>query len=383
MRIIEEILADYLAGEPLSKEEAAFLENRLMRDKGDKEFVEFWRVLRERYTVDERMGKDSTFAYRSILMKIRRKSRFRKMTWWSSVAAGIILFVGIFFMYDYLFMENIDSKITHLTSGKTYAELKLDNGQIISLTPDVQDIVHADSLSEITNTENMLVYTARARESGLKYNTLRIPVGAEYNLLLADGTKVCLNSGSEIRYPVVFQGDQREVFLTGEAFFQVARDETRKFVVRSGQQTVVVLGTSFNIRSYSQQDFIATTLQEGALQILLPDTTYRMYPGSQVVFDKKTNESSIREVNSELYTSWKDGYYFFDQTSLEEILSTISLWYNLTVVFEDPEAKSLLFTGQLKRYADIQYLLKKFEDTNAVEFIFKENKVIIKNKTNR
>ncbi|MCQ4872276.1 FecR family protein [Butyricimonas paravirosa] len=383
MRIIEEILADYLAGEPLSKEEAAFLKNRLMRDKGDKEFVEFWRVLRERYAVDERMGKDSTFAYRSILMKIRRKSRFRKMTWWSSVAAGIILFVGIFFMYDYLFMENIDSKITHLTSGKTYAELKLDNGQIISLTPDVQDIVHADSLSEITNTENMLVYTARARESGLKYNTLRIPIGAEYNLLLADGTKVCLNSGSEIRYPVAFQGDQREVFLTGEAFFQVARDETRKFVVRSGQQTVVVLGTSFNIRSYSQQDFIATTLQEGALQILLPDTTYRMYPGSQVVFDKKTNESSIREVNSELYTSWKDGYYFFDQTSLEEILSTISLWYNLTVVFEDPEAKSLLFTGQLKRYADIQYLLKKFEDTNAVEFIFKENKVIIKNKTNR
>lgn len=219
MRIIEEILADYLAGEPLSKEEAAFLKNRLMRDKGDKEFVEFWRVLRERYAVDERMGKDSTFAYRSILMKIRRKSRFRKMTWWSSVAAGIILFVGIFFMYDYLFMENIDSKITHLTSGKTYAELKLDNGQIISLTPDVQDIVHADSLSEITNTENMLVYTARARESGLKYNTLRIPIGAEYNLLLADGTKVCLNSGSEIRYPVAFQGDQREVFLTGEAFF--------------------------------------------------------------------------------------------------------------------------------------------------------------------
>ena len=141
MRIIEEILADYLAGEPLSKEEAAFLENRLMRDKGDKEFVEFWRVLRERYAVDERMGKDSTFAYRSILMKIRRKSRFRKMTWWSSVAAGIILFVGIFFMYDYLFMENIDSKITHLTSGKTYAELKLDNGQSIAFTPDVQDSV--------------------------------------------------------------------------------------------------------------------------------------------------------------------------------------------------------------------------------------------------
>lgn len=383
MRIIEEILADYLAGEPLSKEESVFLKNCLMQDKGDKEFVDFCRVLRERYAVDERIGKNSTFAYRSILMKIRRKLLVRKMMWWSSVAAGIMLFVGMFFMYDYLFMENIDTKITPLTPGKTYAELKLDNGEVISLTPDVLNVVHADSLSEITNTENMLVYTARKRESRLRYNTLKVPVGAEYNLLLADGTKVCLNSGSEIRYPVVFQGNQREVFLTGEAFFQVARDETRKFVVRSGQQTVVVLGTSFNIRSYSQQDFIATTLQEGALQILLPDTTYRMYPGSQVVFDKKTNVSSMREVNSELYTSWKDGYYFFDQTSLEEILSTISLWYNLTVVFEDPEAKNLLFTGQLKRYMDIRYLLKKFEDTNAIEFVFKGNEVVIKNKTNR
>lgn len=379
MRTLEEILADYLTGESLSREEMAFLQKQLEENKANKEITCFWKLLEKRCLVDERLERSS--AYNVLLRKIQRKSRIRKFIRFSPVAAGIVLFVGMFWMY-YSSLQGVfvEQNVTQSNTGKVYVELKLANGEVILLTPGERDTIWIDQ-SKIINAGNVLAYANNEQDSVLKYNTLRVPVGAEYNLLLSDGTKVCLNSGSEIRYPIAFTGDQREVFLSGEAFFQVHRDVERRFIIHSGPMMAVVLGTSFNIRAYPQQDFIAATLQEGSLRVELPDSIYQMYPGTQVVFDKETKESVIREVNTELYISWKDGYYFFDRMPLGEILSTISLWYNITVVFEDPELENILFTGQLKRYADITYILQKFEETNSVKFIVEDNKIVVKKKT--
>jgi transmembrane sensor len=190
-----------------------------------------------------------------------------------------------------------------------------------------------------------------------------------------------LNSGSSLRYPVRFAGDIREVFLTGEGFFEVTKDEERPFVVKTEEVDVRVLGTSFNVNAYPDEKVVATTLVEGKVRVGYGSKNFDLDPGMQFVYDREDKTANVRTVDMELYTSWKDGYYYFKQESLERIMDVLAKWYNLNVFFQNPELKNMEFGGRLKRYEDISYLLEKMEETQDVQFIIHGNTIIIKRKT--
>ena len=272
----------------------------------------------------------------------------------------------------------IPGKLQKLDVSKAY--LKLNTGEVIELDKYQGMMIREDSV-RIANADYTLKYSYDSIVPiEVKYDTLMIPRGSEYSIVLTDGTKVFLNAGSEIYYPVAFSGDRREVGLKGEAYFEVAKDESRPFFVQAGDIRIRVLGTAFNVTSYPERERIETTLEQGRIQITNGKEQIDVVPGEQVVYNKKNNLFEVKFIDTKLYTSWKDGYYKFDQMTLEEIMETLALWYDLNVFYANAEVKSLEFTGRLRRYDRVERLFKKIEQTDLVEFELNGKNVVIRKK---
>ena len=159
------------------------------------------------------------------------------------------------------------------------------------------------------------------------------------------------------------------------------KDADHPFVVNAGEIDVRVLGTSFNVNAYPDNGTIETTLVEGKVRVEHEEKEQVLDPGMQLVFDRASGKTDARVVDTEVYTSWKDGYYYFKQESLEKIMDVLARWYDLKVFFQNPELKGMEFGGRLKRYENITYLLEKMEETQDVKFIINENTITIKRKT--
>ena len=390
---ILKIIADELAGENVSREE--------------KESVKRWR---EESSGNERMykmrveelgegvglvrmkgGLDRKKAYERLegemqkkMIRQKEKGKVRRMSWWRYGAgvAGVLMMLGVG-MAIWMKPEenNVRLEEKRVVPGSGQAVLTLGGGEVVLLKRDTSELILADTTLRVTNERNTLVYSEienKRMSEDVVYNTLTVPVSGEYCLVLADGTKVFLNSGSEIRYPAMFRGKRREVLLKGEAWFEVAKDSGREFLVHAGAMDVKVLGTSFNVKAYEKLETVATTLVEGSVEIACDGESFRIVPGEQFVYDKNSREANVMMVDTELYTSWKDGYYKFRQATLKEIMTTLSLWYGLNVFYQNESAKHVEFTGKVKRYEDIRTLLDKFEQTENVVFDIKENNVFIK-----
>ena len=159
------------------------------------------------------------------------------------------------------------------------------------------------------------------------YNEITVPRGGEYKVTLSDGTRIWVNSESYIRFPVVFQGDERRIWVAGEVFLEVAKDAERPFIVNTEKLDVKVLGTRFNVRAYPDEKCVQTTLVEGCVQV---DNSRGevavLHPSEQLVYDVRDGNHEVREVDTELYVSWKDGVYVFVSQRLEDIMSLISKW---------------------------------------------------------
>ena len=390
---ILKIIAAELAGENVSGEE--------------KESVKRWR---EESSGNERMykmiveelgevvglvrmkgGLDRKKAYERLegemqkkMIRQKEKGKVRRMSWWRYGAgvAGVLMMLGVG-MAIWMKPEenNVRLEEKRVVPGSGQAVLTLGGGEVVLLKRDTSELILTDTTLRVTNERNTLVYSEienKRMSEDMVYNTLTVPANGEYQLVLADGTKVFLNSGSEIRYPEVFGKDRREVFLRGEAWFEVAKDSGREFLVHAGAMEVKVLGTSFNVKAYEKLETVGTTLVEGSVEIACDGESFRIVPGEQFVYDKNSREANVMMVDTELYTSWKDGYYKFRQATLEEIMTTLSLWYGLNVFYQNESAKHVEFTGKVKRYEDIRTLLDKFEQTENVVFDIKENNVFIK-----
>ena len=257
-------------------------------------------------------------------------------------------------------------------------QLRLGNGDVLDLDDYGDEMVAVDSFYHVRNENNTLVYSdEEQKKDSVEFNTLTVPVGAEYRLVLADGTRVYLNAGSELRFPVSFPADNREVYLTGEAYFEVAKDSERTFKVHTEVMTTIVLGTSFGVRAYPDQELAMATLAEGRLKVDCGQMEYDLSPGKQVRFDKRTNEGQLLDVDVEQYVSWKDGYYCFDGMALEEVMEMLSVWYGFEVEYVDAEVRRYLLTGRLKRYEDYGYLLRKFNETGGIRLELEGNIVRI------
>ena len=194
-------------------------------------------------------------------------------------------------------------------------------------------------------------------------------------LELSDGTKVWLNSDFELRFPVTFVGDRRNVEIEGEAYFEVAKDEGKPFHVLANGVDIKVLGTSFNVMAY--RGHTITTLVEGKVCLTYKDESVLIVPDWQAEVIAETGKILMREVDARNFTLWKDGVFYFENAALETIAERLSQWYDVNIIFNDEALKKLRYSVEMKRYNNIQDLLTKIEKTQKVKFLIQGKSVYI------
>ena len=197
------------------------------------------------------------------------------------------------------------------------------------------------------------------------YNKIETPIGGKYQVNLPDGSKVWLNSSSSLRFSALFNGDTREVELSGEAYFDVSKNKSKPFRVITKDQIVEVLGTQFNINSYSDEGPIKTTLIEGSVKIIYKDKVVLLSPGQQ--FQPKELVSAVLEADTEEVVAWKEGYFVFKNEDIKSIMRKLSRWYNVEVSYSG-DIPEVGFGGNISRSKDISEVLDVLQLTNAIHF---------------
>ena len=255
---------------------------------------------------------------------------------------------------------------TPIVPGTFRAQLTLDDGRTVALDSAAFRSIGQLPEATVEVADRVLTYTRsdHAAPAEVKYNTLEIPRGGEYALQLADSSRVWLNAETRLRYPVAFAGTERRVELTGEAYFEVSKDATRPFIVRANGVDVRVLGTSFNVAAYGAE--LVTTLVEGRVAVEAGSERVTLEPDRQAVWDGERME--VRQVDASNYGLWRKGIFYFEDRRLEEILDALARWYGVEVFYVNPETKDMRFTVEIKRYENIDAILRRIAQTERVHF---------------
>lgn len=286
--------------------------------------------------------------------------------WWK-YAAVMILLIGGGALY-FLLERPLLVKTTPLTqqfipSGRQGAELILGNGKVIRVTPDNKFVLSEMDGTLIRKDSAGIDYTqATTGTDTLVYNQMKTLTGMEYTLTLADGTQVFLNAESWLRFPATFRGKQRVVELSGEAYFKVAKDANHPFVVKMNGVEVKVLGTSFNVRSYSDEKSIVTTLVEGRVEV----NGKKMVPGEQALYVRENGRLTVNAVDVDQYTAWQQGRFVFRNERLEDVMKTLARWYGVEYHFVDEEAKDVRIGASFGRYNDMDPIIDMLKRTDLV-----------------
>ena len=227
------------------------------------------------------------------------------------------------------------------------------------------------------DSSNTLAYGS-FKTNEIIYNTVKIPYGGEYQLQLSDGTRVWLNSGSVLKFPVNFVGKQREVSLKGEAYFEVAHLADKPFIVHTDHSNVKVYGTSFNVMSYADDKVEQVTLLEGSVGVEVNGQQTMIKPGEQAELNTVTEIVELKEVEATLYTSWVDGVFRFKNMPMKELSKKLSRWYDVDFFFANDNVSEFPFTGRIKRDADFEYFMNLIEKTTNVEVSIDGRTVLVK-----
>jgi len=287
-----------------------------------------------------------------------------------AVAASILIAVGIgtfvvFQKGDEAPVVVVSKQVNDKAPGKTGAILTLADGSKIVLDSLGNGLVANQNNTTVSKKNGGLVYKS-GNNSELVYNTMTTPRARQYNLELSDGTKVWLNASSSLTFPTSFASNERKVILTGEAYFEVAKDKKRPFRVSVNEMQVNVLGTHFNINAYDDEATINTTLLEGSVLLSEKSQKVLLKPGEQAQKQKKGTIVVNNKVNIDKVMGWKNGVFYFENADLQTVLREISRWYDVDVVFEKG-IPVRTFEGEIQRNLKLSQVLKILEK-NKVHF---------------
>ncbi len=317
------------------------------------------------------------------LVDIFSLKRRTPLTIWMRVAAVVILFLSG--MSVFLLYHKDTSKQTVSLRLDSVKKIAIENNVVLRIS-DGTSIV-PDSMQNgasfkkgntiVTKQGSMLIYKAAVLNdnSSVVYSLLSTPGGMEYQVVLPDGSKVWLNAKSSISFPSKFSSVSREVKITGEAYFEVAKNKEKPFFVKVGQVTVRVLGTHFDIKAYEDEDVIKTSLLEGSVKILEGDNTDLLHPGQQAVWNKEKKTVKISTADMNEVVAWKNGLFQFQDENVAAIMAEIGRWYNVQIEYQDTIPKRK-FEGKISRSAKLSEVLKILELTN-IKFSSTGNKIII------
>ena len=343
---------------------------------------EFATVYQKRMNIDFNRDKKEEFARLENTIQ-ERKSRRMTLRW--SVAASVILLIGLFVGRMVNEWRDLDemrmlAETERIVPG-VKAELILSTGERVVLNQQCVSIEGVNETGIQNDSVTGLNYTtAKVQGEGMIYNTMRIPVGGFYQLALSDGSKVWLNSMTEFRFPVAFTGEERKVYLTGEAYFEVAPNSKHPFIVVTEEgMEVKVYGTEFNMNTY-QHGVVQTVLVSGKVGIRVNATgkEVMLAPKQMAEYSEKTGMVRVEEADPYRYIAWKDGEFVFERETIEEIMERLGRWYDVKVFYENESLKQKRFTGVISRYEDIEQVLRLIEGPATLRFEVKGNVVTVK-----
>ena len=317
---------------------------------------------------------DMSWGKFAVQLKKEKRRKRRTLRYWAISGVAACLLVGVL-ISTWMGRDNsVPSEETKtIVAGGSKAVLWLSNGEKVELENNVDELKEASV--RIVNSGSVLSYE-KNQDTVLKgrvMNKVETPRGGEYGITLADGTRVYLGALSKIEYPVAFDGTKRVVKASGEVYFEVARDTAHPFVVEMTNLDVEVLGTSFNVRDYADEDYVEATLVSGKIKVNAGEESCILEPNYQAVLDKKNNTLETKEVDVSEFVDWKSGKLNVRNRRLEDILNRLSKWYDVYVFYVNEEAKDIRFYANIDRYSDMNELLDKFEKTGQVEFRVKGN----------
>ena len=342
-------------------------------------------------------NKLKSFIFSRIELADTKDNRFIGTRKYYSLAAAasavIFLISGLYFLHKSDDVKTDISPVKVATKpvvndiqpGGIKAILTLSDGKKIVLDDSQNGVVlNQGGIKIHKNSQGIIEYTLieSANEQSINerkevqtvYNTIQTPVGGKFQLNLADGSKVWLNSASSLRFPVFFSGDTREVELKGEAYFEVSKNEDKKFSVRSGNQTVEVLGTHFNINAYSDEPSITTTLIEGAVRVIELNSkkSQILKPGEQSKVDR---DIRIHRKDTQAEVAWKDGYFYFENASIETVMRQLGRWYGITARYET-ELPEHHFEGAIATNLTLLEVLEILQKSN-IHFRLEGKEVVV------
>lgn len=378
--LLENLLSKYCIG-TISGEELRVLSEWMNESEHNKKLAtDLLRTYRSERAYHAYNEINETSALTQIMLKVGEIKKRRRLLFLRNIAASLTLFI-VCSITAYYFLDKQPEAppilAEEILPGSSRAILVLSDGNQIDLEESGDSAIVGKEGEKIKKTHALLDYQGTETRKEV-FNTIYTPRGGEYSLVLSDGTKVWLNADSQLSYPVKFIGQTRKVNLKGEAYFEVAHNPQAPFIVELKNSSVEALGTSFNIRSYSDEAVTATTLVEGKVKVVIENNQAILEPGNQAIFFDQGETIEVKNVDPQIFTSWKDGLFIFRKMSMNEIFSSLSKWYDFEVVYENPELKALHFSGDLEKYQTITTHLQMIEMTTHIRFEIKGKTVYVK-----
>lgn len=329
--------------------------------------------------------KDQLFEKINQTIEAAERPKIIRLAWFKYAAVLLLTLAA-----GYLFIDNKQlhsgrsntPKQAHVNKatikpGRNTATLTLSDGAVLDLENLENGMIASTGGTQVKKSaDGSIVYQVVEDDSnpgGL--NTIAVPAGGQYQVILPDGTAVWLNALSSLTYPTAFKGKSREVTLRGEAYFEVAKDPSKPFIARVDEMQIRVLGTHFNIDAYDAKRY-RTTLLEGSVQVSKAHKTALLKPGQQSVLNFDNESIKVAEVNVNKTVAWKNGYFMFQDDKIKDIMAQISRWYDVEVEFEGAVSQET-FGGIYSRNKDINELLKGLELTGLVRFKIEGRRIIV------
>ncbi|WP_461637621.1 FecR family protein [Labilibaculum euxinus] len=369
----------------LSADEVKKLETWKSESKANKELYEIIkrgekRVERNNYAANLNVKS----AFGKVKDKIKPQQKIIRLKEWGlRIAAVLVIGVLVAMLYHISTKDlKYESELAASTiePGSSKAVLQLYNGETLQLENKSNDSIVEKDGTFISNLNGKLSYTAN-EDVALQtiYNTVKVPVGGEYQLTLSDGTKVMLNSESEIKFPVQFNQNKRKVWIAGEVFFDVAHNKNKPFIVDVKNVEIEVLGTEFNVEAYHDQKSVVTTLVRGSVEVRKGQESVIIKPDQQAFISDGGEQFAVKNVVAENYVLWKDGVFYFEEADLGTIMQKLERWYGIKVFYMNQTIKMKRFSVEVKRYEEIEDVLNMLARTNKVNFEINKNVVTVKN----
>lgn len=327
----------------------------------------------------------------SVFGHIQRKRRFRFGI--AASAAVIVLLVSLtvanYNVTETSEMQQLVDSLEDQTESESTV-LVLEGDQKIVVSDEESSISYSNSGSTVNIGKSKSYQQTTSETNKIVYNTMIVPYGKRSEIVLSDGTKVWLNSGSKLVFPSAFRSENREVYLEGEAIFEVEHDKHKPFLVASDDHKIEVLGTIFNVSNYKGDAEISTVLKSGSVQInyksgrfFKSDESLKIKPNQMSVFKKSEGETDVSNVDIEPYFSWRDGVFIFKNDDLKSIMEKIARYYNVEIEIKDEDLASESFSGYLDVKDSIERVMQTIKDTETSDFDYEfvgDDKIIV-NKT--